>query len=94
VHKRLLALRQRGEVYEPVSAGVLLDLPPADVAPAISQPVRALADDHAAVAAASNHYAGAYLAEVTAEQERQVTIVERALQQSISDNLAELQLPL
>jgi hypothetical protein len=31
---------------------------------------------------------------VTAEQERQVTIVERALQQSISDNLAELQLPL
>ena len=32
-----------------------------------------------------------YLAEVTAEQERQVAIVERALQQSVNDSLAELQ---
>ena len=91
VHRRLLGLRQRGEVYEPVSPGVLLDLPPSDVAAVAPQSLRAIADAQAAISAASSHYAGAYLAEVTAEQERQVTIVERALQQSISDNLADLQ---
>jgi hypothetical protein len=53
--------------------------------------LRALADGDAAIAAASGYYVGRYAAEVTAEQERQVAIVEKALQQSVNDNLTSLQ---
>ncbi|HZT06350.1 MAG TPA: helicase-related protein [Chloroflexota bacterium] len=91
VHRRLVALRQRGGEFVPVSPGVLLDLPPADVAPSIPQALRASANADAAIAAASAAYAAEYLAEVTAEQQRQVDIVERALQQSAQDSLADLQ---
>ena len=91
VHKRLLALRQRGDAFEPVSPGVLLDLPPAETAPSVPRELSALANRDAAIAAASGLYAGEYLAEVTAEQERRVQIVEKALQQSINDNLTDLQ---
>ncbi|HLA13746.1 MAG TPA: helicase-related protein, partial [Gemmatimonadaceae bacterium] len=91
VHKRLLALRQRGEVFEPVSPGTVLDLPPGDIAPVVSPGLRALAEGDAAINAASSYYAGEYLAEVTAQQERIVDIMERALQQSIHDNLTQLQ---
>jgi superfamily II DNA or RNA helicase len=90
-HKRLLALRQRGETFEPVSPGVLLDLPPSETAPSVPAGLRALVDGEAAIAAASSHYSEEYLTEVTAEQERQVGIVEKALQQSVNDNLTELQ---
>lgn len=91
VHKRLIALRQRGTSYELVSPGVVLDLPPSEVVPVISQDLRSLAHSDSAVAAASARYAAQYLAEVTAEQERQVNITERALQQSVHDNLTRLQ---
>ena len=91
VHKRLLALRQRGQEFEPVFPGVLLDLPPTDTSPVISQGLRAQASGEAAIAAATKFYAAEYLNEVTGEQERQVGIVERALQQSINDSLIELQ---
>ena len=87
----MLALRQRDTTFDPVAPGVLLDLPPAEVVPAVPEHLCARADADAAISAASAHYANAYLAEVTAEQERQVGIVERALQQSMSDNLADLQ---
>jgi len=90
-HKRLLALRQRGEKFEPVSPGAVLDLPPSDTAPVVPQSLRALADHDAAISAASSYYADEYLAEVAARQERQVAIVEKALQQSVNDSLTELQ---
>ena len=87
----LLALRQRGTEYEPITPGVLLDLTPSEVAPAAPESLRNLADADRAVAAASRLYSEEYLAEVTVEQERQASIVERALQQSANDNLSELQ---
>ena len=73
---------------------MLLDLPPSDVAPAVPEALRALANGDAAVAAASSFYANEYLVEVADEQERQVGIVEGALQQSVNDNLSDLQLRL
>ena len=91
VHRRLLALRQRGTAFERVAPGVLLDLPPSDVAPSAPETLRAAADGDAAVKAASGFYADDYLVEVTAEQERQVGIVETALQKSVNDNLTDLQ---
>jgi superfamily II DNA or RNA helicase len=91
VHKRLLALRQRGERFEPVSPGAVLDLPPSETAPVVFQGLRALANHDAAISAASSYYADEYLAEVTERQERQAAIVERALQQSVNDSLTELQ---
>ena len=91
VHRRLLALRQRGSEFDPVAPGVLLDLPPSDVAPAVPETLRGITDGDAAVAAASGFYAGEYLSEVTVEQERQVSIVESALQKSVNDNLTDLQ---
>ena len=91
VHGRLLALRQRGSDFAPITPGVLLDLPPSEVAPAAPDSLRGWADGEAAVAEASRFYSEEYLAEVTTEQERQAGIVERALQQSANDNLSELQ---
>ena len=91
VHGRLLALRQRGTDFAPIMPGVLLDLPPSDVAPAAPDSLRGVADGDTAVAEASRFYSEEYLVEVTAEQERQAGIVERALQQSANDNLSELQ---
>ena len=91
VHGRLLALRQLGGEFEAITPGVLLDLPPSEVAPAVPDSLRSMADDDKAVAAASGLYSAEYLAEVTAEQERQVSIVEGALQQSVNDKLSELQ---
>ena len=91
MHKRLLALRQQDGQFEPVTPGVLLDLPPSETSPALPDSVRALADGDAAVAAASSSYASEYLQEVTAEQERRVGIIEKALQQSVNDNLTDLQ---
>ena len=91
VHGRLLALRQVGDRFEAVAPGILLDLPPADVVPPVPGSLRDLADGDAAVAIASSYYSNEYLAEVTAEQERQVGIVEAALQQSVNDTLSELQ---
>ena len=61
------------------------------MAPAAPESLTSLAEGDLAVAAASRLYAEEYLAEVTAEQERQAGIVERALQQSANDNLSELQ---
>ena len=66
-------------------------MPPSEVAPAVPDSLRSMADDDKAVAAASGLYSAEYLAEVTAEQERQVSIVEGALQQSVNDKLSELQ---
>ena len=91
VHERLLALRQKGNEIEAVAPGVLLDLPPADVAPPLPDVLRGLADGDAAVVAASSIYSAEYLAEVTSEQERRVGIIESALQQSVNDTLVELQ---
>ncbi len=91
VHKRLLGLRQRGQQYEGVSPALLLDLPPSDTPPAMPQGLRAVASGEAAVAAASSRYAAQYLGEVTAEQERQAAIVEKALQQSVNESLVKLQ---
>ncbi len=91
VHKRLLGLRQRGENFEPVSPGTILDLAPSETPPTVSQGLKALADGDKAEGAAGAYYANEYLGEVTQQQERQVEIVERALQQSVSDNLADLQ---
>ena len=91
VHGRLLALRQTGDRFEAVAPGVLLDLPPAEVAPAAPRAILAQANGDAAVTVASATYSNEYLAEVTAEQERQVAILEGALQQSVNDTLAELQ---
>ena len=91
VHSRLLSLRQTDDQFETVEPGVLLDLPPAEVAPPVPATLRDLADADTAVAAASVNYSNQYLAEVTAEQERQVDIVEGALQKSVSDSLSELQ---
>ncbi|MGD0766041.1 MAG: helicase-related protein [Dehalococcoidia bacterium] len=91
VHRRLLALRQRGDQFEPVEPGLLLDLPPAESAPAIPEELRDRAVAEKAIAAASAFYAGSYLDEVTKEQQRQVEIIERALQQSVNDSLTELQ---
>ena len=91
VHGRLLALRQTGDRFDEVAPGVLLDLPPADVAPSAPEALRSLANGDAAVATASAVYSNEYLADVAAEQERQVSIVETALQQSVSDSLSELQ---
>ena len=53
--------------------------------------VRARADGEAAIAAATSYYAGNYLAEVSRGQERRMTIVDQALQQSIHDTLSDLQ---
>ena len=91
VHRRLLALRQRGGKFEAVGPGVLLDLPPGEVAPAVPDALRSVADDGAPVAEASALYANEYLQEVTREQERQAEIMESALQNSIADSLASLQ---
>ena len=91
VHRRLLALRQRGDAFEPVQPGVLLDLPPSDAVPAVPGALRDIVRDDAAVAEASAVYANEYLAEVTREQERQVGIMETALQLSIDDSLSSLQ---
>ena len=91
VHRRLLALRQRGTAFERVEPGVLLDLPPSDVPPAVPEALRGAADGDAAVRAASGFYTDAYLSEVAAEQERQAAIVETALQRSVNDNLTDLQ---
>ena len=91
VHRRLLALRQRGDEFEPVQPGVLLDLPPSDAVPVMPGVLRDIARDNAAVAEASSVYANEYLAEVTNEQERQVGIMEQALQNSIDDSLSSLQ---
>ena len=86
VHGRLLALRQTGDRFDEVTPGVLLDLPPADVAPSAPEALKSLANGDAAVATASAVYSNEYLADVAAEQERQVSIVETALQQSVSDS--------
>ena len=91
VHRRLLALRQRGEAFEAVTPGVLLDLPPAETAPAAPESLRALAAGGAAVAEASAIYAREYIDEVGAEQARRAAIVEEALQRSVDDNLSALQ---
>ena len=91
VHRRLIALRQRGGTFEAVAPGVLLDLPPSDVAPTAPSTLRGIANDDAAVAEASAIYANDYLEEVTREQERQVEIMESALQNSIADSLNNLQ---
>lgn len=91
VHRRLLAIRQRGEEFEPVQPGVLLDLLPSDVVPALPSSLREQADDDRAVAEASSFYASEYLEEVTEEQVRQVGIMETALQDSIDDSLSDLQ---
>ena len=91
VHRRLLALRQRGDEFEPVQPGVLLDLPPSDAVPTMPGALRDVARDDVAVAEASAVYANEYLAEVTNEQERQVGIMEQALQNSIDDSLSNLQ---
>src|SRR5581483_1725685 len=50
VHRRLLALRQRGEIFEAVAPGVILDLLPGDTAPPIPQGLRARANTDAAIA--------------------------------------------
>ncbi len=71
VHRRLLALRQRGNEFEPVQPGVLLDLPPSDAVPAMPGALRDIALDDAAVAEASAVYANEYMMEVAKEQERQ-----------------------
>ena len=94
VHGRLLALRQTGDQFEAVEPGVLLDLPPAEVAPLAPGALRDLADADTAVATASAAYSNQYLAEVTAEQVRQVNILEGALQQSANDSLSEMQMRL
>ena len=91
VHKRLLALRQRDGQFEPVAPGLLLDLPPSETVPVVPESLRALANGDAAVSAASGYYADEYLAEVAAEQERRVAVMEKALQQSVNDTLTELQ---
>ena len=91
VHRRLLALRQRGNEFEPVQPGVLLDLPPSDAVPTVPGALRDIALDDAAVAEASAVYANEYMVEVAKEQERQVGIMERALQNSIDDSLSNLQ---
>ena len=91
VHRRLLALRQRGAAFEAVTPGVLLDLPPAETAPAVPESLRARADGDAAVAEGSAIYAAEYLTEVEGEQARRASIVEEALQRSVDDNLSVLQ---
>ena len=91
VHRRLLALRQRGGEFEAVAPGILLDLPPSKVAPTAPDALLGIADDALPVAEASSLYANDYLDEVTQEQERQVKIMETALQNSIADSLSNLQ---
>jgi superfamily II DNA or RNA helicase len=98
VHKRLLALRQRGPStgsgqvhFEAVAPGVLLDLPPSDTAPAIPASLSQAADANQAIAAATEFYAEEYLAEVTVEQDRQVEIVRQAIEQSFQDSITDLQ---
>ena len=91
VHGRLLALRQTGDRFESVSPAVLLDFPPSDVAPKVPETLSSLADADNAVVTATSLYSSEYLEEVTSEQERQVSIVEGALQQSVNDALSDLQ---
>ncbi|MYD88231.1 MAG: DUF3883 domain-containing protein [Acidobacteria bacterium] len=91
VHRRLLALRQRGDAFEAVTPGVLLDLPPAETAPVAPESLRSGADGDAAVAEATAIYTRDYLDEVKSEQERRASIIEEALQRSVSDNLVALQ---
>lgn len=91
IHKRLLALRQRAGGFEAVQPGVILDLPPSEHPPEVPPELARLADADAASAFAATAYAAGYLAEVTAEQERQVTVIEEALRQSVNDNLLRLQ---
>ena len=91
VHRRLLALRQHRTTFDRVAPGVLLDLPPSEVCPPMPETLRGIADGDAAVMAATEFYTDDYLSEVTAEQERQVSIVETALQRSVNDNLVDLQ---
>ena len=91
VHRRLLALRQTGGGFDAVEPGILLDLPPDDTAPSVPATLSNMADGDEAVAHATAVYSAQYLAEVTAEQERQTGIVEAALQQSVNDSLTDLQ---
>lgn len=91
VHKRLLALRQRDGRYEPVSPGVILDLPPAETAPPAPPGLRDEAAAADPVTEASAAYVSDYLAEVSAELERQSRIIEQGLEQSVSDSLLRLQ---
>ena len=91
VHRRLLALRQRGDAFERITPGVLLDLPPAETAPPVPDGLRSGADADAAVAEASAIYTHDYLKEVSDEQKRRANIVQEALQRSIDDNLSVLQ---
>ena len=91
VHRRLMALRQRGDHFERVEPGAVLDLAPADTAPAIPDAVRALANGDVAVSKATEFYVADYLTQVTKEQERQASIIERALQRSTNQVLTELQ---
>ncbi|MCY3957105.1 MAG: helicase-related protein [Chloroflexi bacterium] len=91
VHRRLLALRQRGNEFETVAPGVLLDLPPSSVSPPAPAKLLDAADSDAAVSAATRSYTREYLDEVTTEQVRQACIVEIAIQKSANENLAHLQ---
>lgn len=91
VHKRLLALRQVQGRYEPVEPGLLLDLAPAETAPAISQQQRESADGDRAVQAASELYANEYLAAVGAQQRKEVEVVSAALERSVGDAITRLQ---
>ena len=61
----MLALRQRGDEFETVQPGVLLDLSPSETVPAVPGALRDIARDDAAVAEASAVYANEYLEEVT-----------------------------
>ena len=94
VHRRLMAIRQKGDAFEPVQPGILLDLPPGETAPVMPAALSELIDDDRAVAEASALYASEYLEEVTQEQVRQVGIMEEALQNSINDSLSDLQIRL
>lgn len=91
VHKRLLGLRQRGETFEAVEPGLLLDFAPADSAPPIPPGLRAAANADRAVNAAAAFYASAYLASVTDQQEREVSVISKAVEQSGADTLGTLQ---
>jgi hypothetical protein len=94
IHMRLMALRQRGGVFEPISPGVILDLEPAEAAVAMPLDLRERANPDAAIAAASNYYADQYLTEMVTNQLRKIDIVQDALQRSVEDRLSDLQIRL
>jgi superfamily II DNA or RNA helicase len=100
VHRRLLALRQRedgalrpgsGQVFEPVSPGLVLNLPPADSSPTAPHALVTGASGDRAISHATAYYADRYVAEVRADEERRAGIIEKALLQSVGDRLTELQ---